>query len=114
MIIDERTYTIVPGKLHAYLANHFRVALPLMRKHLGEPYGYFTSETGTLNQFVHLWRYDSMADRERRREALYADPAWLAYRDSVGDSGLVLDQENRILKALDIPRNPEYSEMEQR
>jgi hypothetical protein len=104
VIIDERTYTIAPGKLQAYLENHFRNALPLMRKHLGEPFGYYTSETGTLNQFVHLWRYDSMADRERRREALYADPAWLEYRAAAGEAGSVLNQENRILKAVDIPR----------
>jgi hypothetical protein len=61
MIIDERTYTIAPGRLDAYLAAHFAQALPIMRRHLGDPYGYFVSETGELNQFVHLWRYESMA-----------------------------------------------------
>lgn len=104
MIIDERTYTIAPGKLAAYLEAYFRDALPVMRPHLGEPYGYFTTETGVLNQFVHLWRYADMADRERRRAALYADPAWLAYRARTGETGWVLRQENRILKALDVPR----------
>jgi hypothetical protein len=103
MIIDERTYTIVPGKLQAYLDAHLREALPIMRRHLGEPYGYFVTETGTLNQFVHLWRYDSMADRERRRAALYADPEWLAYRTRTGETGRVVEQNNRLLKALEIP-----------
>jgi hypothetical protein len=104
MIIDERTYTVRPGKLHAYLKEHMEIALPIMRRHLGEPHAYYTTETGELNQFVHLWRYDSMAERERRRAALYADPAWLAYRDRIGDTGWVLHQRNRILKALDLPR----------
>lgn len=103
MIVDERTYTIAPGKLDAYLKGHFQDALPLMRRHLGEPHAYFVTETGTLNQFVHLWRYESMADRETRRRALYADPAWLAYRDRVGGTGWVLHQENRLLRSLDIP-----------
>jgi hypothetical protein len=103
MIIDERTYTVRPGKLAEYLAHHMRSALPIMRRHLGEPHAYYTTETGTLNQFVHLWRYASMAERETRRAALYADPAWLAYRDDVGDRGWVLHQENRLLKSLDIP-----------
>jgi hypothetical protein len=103
MIIDERTYTIAPGMLHLYLEHHFNEALPIMRRHLGEPYGYFTTETGTLNQFVHLWRYDSMAEREKRREALYRDPAWLAYRARVGETGWVQHQTNRLLKSLDIP-----------
>jgi hypothetical protein len=103
VIVDERTYTIAPGKLAAYLDAHLRDALPVMRRHLGEPYAYFVTETGTLNQFVHLWRYESMADRERRRAALYADPEWLAYRARTGESGWVLAQENRLLRALEIP-----------
>ena len=37
MIIDERTYTIAPGMLHLYLEHHFKEALPIMRRHLGEP-----------------------------------------------------------------------------
>jgi len=103
MIIDERTYTIAPGLMHVYLANHLEEALPIMRRHLGEPYGYFTTETGTLNQFVHLWRYDSMADRERRRLSLYSDPQWVAYRTRVGEAGWVQHQENRLLTALNVP-----------
>jgi hypothetical protein len=103
MIVDERTYTIAPGKLAAYLEAHLRDALPVMRRHLGEPHAYFVTETGTLNQFVHLWRYESMADRERRRAALYADPEWLAYRARAGETGWVLAQENRLLRALEIP-----------
>jgi hypothetical protein len=45
-----------------------------------------------------------MADREHRRAALYADPGWLAYRERVGATGWVLRQENRILRALEVPR----------
>ena len=103
MIIDERTYTIRPGALGAYLQAHFAEALPIMRRYLGEPAGYFTSETGDLNQFVHLWRYDSMADREARRDRMYADPVWLAYRERTGAAGWVVHQKNRILKVLDLP-----------
>ena len=103
MIIDERTYTVRPGRLAAYLEAHMADALPLMRKHLGEPYGYYTTETGDLNQFVHLWRYDSMADREARRSALYSDAAWVAYRERTGEKDWVLHQHNRILRALVIP-----------
>jgi len=104
MIIDERTYTIVPGRLNAYLDVHLREALPIMRRYLGEPYGYFVTETGTLNQFVHMWRYESMADREQRRAAMYSDQDWLAYRERVGATGWILKQENRIIKAIAIPQ----------
>jgi len=100
MIIDERTYTIAPGLLSEYLAEHLRVALPIMRRHLGEPFAYFTTETGELNQFVHLWRYENMADREMRREALYRDAGWLDYRRTTGERGWVRHQHNRLLKSL--------------
>ena len=62
-----------------------------MRKYLGEPWAYFTTETGTLNQFVHMWRYESMADRERRRAAMYADAEWNAYRKRSGSKGWILN-----------------------
>jgi hypothetical protein len=104
VLIDERTYTIAPGKLSEYLENHLKTALPIMRVHLGEPLAYYTTETGDLNQFVHLWQYASMADREARREALYRDPAWLAYRRSVGETRWVLHQHNRLLRSVTLPR----------
>ena len=103
MIVDERTYTIAPGLLADYLAHHLRVALPIMRRHLGEPLAYYTTETGDLNQFVHLWKYESMSDRERRRNALYADPDWLSYRKDVGERRWVMHQHNRLLRAVSIP-----------
>jgi len=103
MILDERTYSIRPGAVQAYLQSHYARALPLMRRYLGEPYGYFTTETGELNQFVHFWRYDSMADREQRRAEMYRDSAWLDYRRETGNLGLVIHQHNRILRMLDIP-----------
>jgi len=104
MIVDERTYTIAPGLLADYLDNHMKVALPIMRRHLGEPLAYFTTETGDLNQFVHLWRYEDFADRERRRASLYADDQWTAYRRDVGERGWVLHQHSRILRAVSVPK----------
>jgi NIPSNAP len=105
MIIDERTYSLQPGLVGAYLDNHLKNALPIMRQYLGEPFGYFLTETGDLNQFVHLWRYEDMADRERRRKAMYDDPRWVAYQANTGERGLVTHQHNRILRAIDIPNS---------
>jgi hypothetical protein len=103
MLLDERSYAIAPGKLDAYLAQHMAQALPLMRQYLGEPLGYFRAETGEAPQFVHLWRYEDAADRERRRAAMYADPRWLGYRAATGATGWVLRQENRLLRAIALP-----------
>jgi hypothetical protein len=103
MILDVRDYAVAPGKLDAYLRRHMAEALPVMRHHLGEPFGYFAAETGVQPAFLHMWRYADNADREQRRAALYADPRWNAYRASVGETGWVLRQENRLLRALEIP-----------
>ena len=79
MIVDVRTYTLVPRRLAKYLELFERHALPVMQRHGLELMGYYTSHIGPLNQVVHLWRYDSLADMERKRAARDADPAWGEY-----------------------------------
>ena len=84
MIVDLRTYTLVPGRLKAYLELYEKEGLPIQIRHVGKPIGFFTTEIGTLNQVVHLWGYQSLADRERRRAALESDPDWIANRAKSG------------------------------
>ena len=43
MIVEERVYTIIPGKVGEYLANYERHGKPIHWKHLGEPVGWFRS-----------------------------------------------------------------------
>jgi len=43
--------------------------LPVQQKFLGGLVGFFTCEIGTLNRIVHMWKYESLADREARRAA---------------------------------------------
>jgi hypothetical protein len=61
------TYTMVPGRLKAFLELYEREGLSAQRRHQGDPVGYFVIEIGTNNQVVHLWGYESLADREQRR-----------------------------------------------
>lgn len=62
---------------------------------LGHMVGYYSSEVGALNQVVHLWAYESMEERTRRRAALMSHPDWKAYTPKIRP--LVISQENRIL-----------------
>ena len=101
MIVDQRTYTIQIGLLHDFLALYAAEGLAVQTEHLGAPLGYYTTEIGNVNQVVHLWGYTDMADREKRRAALEADPRWLAYRRKAGAAGQVLTQHNTILKSVD-------------
>lgn len=95
MIVEERTYTLHPGKLAAFMRIVEEVGLPVLRPGLGNLIGYFHTETGTLNQVVHLWAYESMADREARRTALAKTKAFQDYAAQV--TPLVQKMENRIL-----------------
>jgi hypothetical protein len=95
MIIDERTYTTHPGKVKAFLEVYERLAKPIQWPILGDPVGFFVTDIGTLNQVVHLWKYDSMADREQRRAKLAVAPNWGDYLDAA--TPLLLRMENRIL-----------------
>jgi hypothetical protein len=99
MIVDLRTYTMLPGRLNAWLKLFEAEALPVTARHLGSPIGVFTTEVGTLNQVVLLWGYESHADREKRRAALDADPDWAVYRKKSADAGNVRHQENKIIKS---------------
>ncbi|MBX3643504.1 MAG: NIPSNAP family protein [Rubrivivax sp.] len=101
MIVDQRTYTVQIGKLRDFLALYAAEGLAVQTEHLGPPMGYFTTEVGDVNQVVHLWRYTDMADRERRRAALEADPRWLAYRRKAAADGQLVRQQNALLRDVD-------------
>ena len=78
MIIEKRTYTFHPGKVQEFRELDEREGLALHPRYL-PMVGYFTTEIGTLNQVITMWRYESMAEREELRARLYADPAWIAF-----------------------------------
>ena len=100
MIFDHRTYTIKPNRLATFLETYERLAPPLQRKHLGEPYGFFVTHIGSLSRVVHLWQYESLADRELRRDAMEADPAWQAHRRVALEQDTLVDVENQILRPV--------------
>lgn len=97
MLVDLRKYTIVPGQLKAYLAVYETYGLPVQRRHVGDPLGYFISEVGTLNQVVHLWGYQDASDRFTRRAAMEADPEWTAYKKMTAEGRYIQQQENQLL-----------------
>ncbi len=79
MIVDHRTYELQPGRLRDFLALYENEGWPVQRKHLGNLVGFFTTEVGNVNEIVHIWAYEDVADRAKRRAAMAADPAWQAY-----------------------------------
>lgn len=96
MIVDHRTYTLIPGKLPEFLKVYEELGLPLQRKYLGEPVGWYVSmDIGELNQVVHMWGYQDLNDRAERRAKLAADPAWGEYLKA--GTPFMQKMENKIL-----------------
>lgn len=98
MIVDERTYQVAPGKMAELLELYEKEGLAVQTKYLGKPFGYFVVEVGEFNHIVHMWAYDSMADREQKREKLFADAEWKAYLKKAAP--YFVRQENRLLKSV--------------
>lgn len=99
MIVELRTYTVKPLRTSDFLQLYERAALPLQKKYLGHLIGFFVSELGPLNQVVHLWGFDSLAERESRRKQMEADPGWKLYRDALRELDVIVEQETKILKS---------------
>jgi hypothetical protein len=105
MIIDHRTYAVKPGRLNDYLKIYEAEAYPLQLKYLGRNVGWYVSnDIGPLSQVVHMWAYDSLADREARRNALAADPAWGAFLAKA--MPLLDSMENKILRPTSFFEQP--------
>lgn len=97
MLFDLRTYTCRPGTVKAHLALYEAEGFEVQSKHLGAPFLYAVTESGMLNTYVHIWAYESADDRARRRAALQADPAWVAYLKRSAEAAYLVSQENRLL-----------------
>lgn len=98
MIVDLRIYTCRVNRAAEFVELYRTLAWPLQERYLGRCLGWYTTVEGTLNQVVHMWGYDSQADREARRNALAADPGWPAYLAAVAQADVLVSMENRILK----------------
>lgn len=95
MIVEMRQYVFNPGKVNEYFKLVEAEALALQVKHLGAPVGYYTTDVGPQNEVIHMWAYDDYADREKKRDALDAEPEWRAFQPK--SASLVQSYQTRIL-----------------
>ena len=100
-LVDHRIYTIRLRKMPEFLDVFNRLAMPILMETLGTPLGFYVSHVGPLNQFVHLWGYDDLADYERRCKARDIHPGFPAYLSA--SEHLIVAQETRLIKAVDMP-----------
>jgi hypothetical protein len=99
MILDERTYAIQPAHVRTYLDLYVAEGMALQISHLGHLVGWFTTDTGVVNEVVHMWRFEGLGDRETRRAAMEADPRWQEFRSRA--ACYVLSMRSRLLRPTD-------------
>jgi hypothetical protein len=95
MIVEERIYTLQPGKTNEYFKIYEEFGLPVQLPILGNLIGYFATEVGPLNQVIHIWGYDSFDERVKRRTKLFQDQKWLDY--VAKSRANIVSQENKLL-----------------
>ncbi|MGI6245430.1 MAG: NIPSNAP family protein [Pseudochelatococcus sp.] len=99
MYYEIRTYRLKNGAIPEYLKAVGETGIAIQKRHLGRLVGYFFSEIGPVNEIVHIWAYESLNDRQARRDALQADPEWRAFLPAIRD--LIVTADNKILKPAD-------------
>jgi len=104
MIYELRTYTLMPGKQAEYLKLNQEVGRSIRGDKYGKLEGSWTTEFGLLNQYVHLWSYPSLDERERLRGELMKNPDWTqGYVPKIRP--MLMAQENKML-AAQLPLKP--------
>ena len=95
VIVEQRDYHVITGKLPELVRLYAEEGIAIQQEVLGGFVGAFTTEIGALSTYTSIWRYDSFAEREERRDALQRRPEWKAFLAKI--TPLIHTQQNRIL-----------------
>lgn len=78
-VYEMRTYTLQVGKMPEAVKLYTEYGYPALQQggHDKKLIGYFQADTGTINQLVHLWKFDSDADRRAHWAAVYSNKAFM-------------------------------------
>src|SRR5260370_36214034 len=103
VLIDHRYYRIKPGMVPAHLELYEQAGFKAQSRHLGQPFAYLFTESGEVNTLVHMWLYDDVADRARRRAAMAADPEWQNYLRLNNEAGYRDSPQNNLMLTHQLP-----------
>jgi hypothetical protein len=97
VLIDHRYYRIKPGFVPAHLDLYEKTGFAAQSRHLGQPFAYLYTESGEVNTLVHMWLYEDVADRAKKRAAMAADAEWQNYLRLNNEAGYVVSQQNNLM-----------------
>ena len=74
-LYELRTYTLRVGTMAEAVKLYQELSFPALQKGGQDEklVGYFQADTGTINQLVHLWKFDDDADRRARWASVYSN-----------------------------------------
>ncbi len=103
-IYEMRTYTLYVGKLAEVVKLYGELGWPALEAggFSANLVGYFTSDVGTINQLVHLWRFDDDAARRAFWARLFQDEAFMNF--AARSRPNIMTQEVKLL--LNAPWGP--------
>ena len=99
-VYEMRTYSLQVGKMAEAVRLYTEIGYPLLERagFAQKLVGYFQADTGTLNQLVHLWKFNDDADRRAHWASLYANQEFLeTFAPKL--RALLLSQEVKLLIA---------------
>ncbi len=99
-IYELRTYTLYVGKMTEAVKLYIEFGYPALKQggHDKKLVGYFQADTGTINQLLHLWKFDDDADRRAHWAAVYANSDFIN-NFAARFRPLVMSQEVKLLTA---------------
>jgi hypothetical protein len=99
-LYEMRTYTLRVGAMAEVVKLYQELGFPALQKggHDKHLIGYFQADTGTINQLVHLWKFDDDADRRAHWAAVFVNQDFVEGFASKFRP-LVITQEVKLLQA---------------
>jgi NIPSNAP len=96
-LYEMRTYTLYVGKMAEAVKLYQEIGYPAFQAggHAKKLVGYFQSDVGTINQLVHIWKFDDDADRRRHWASVFADADFMVF--AVKFRPLVMTQEVKLM-----------------
>lgn len=105
MLYELRTYTLKVGTMGEVLNLYGNEGYPAFSaEEKARLVGYFTSDTGTLNQIVHLWRFEDDAERRTHWKSVFSNEAFMKFAAKLRPN--ILTQENKLLNEAPWGPNP--------
>ncbi len=99
MLIDIRIYQCNPGMREEFFELYEKYGRGPQIRILGEPYS-FVKSIEDPNEFILMWSYEDLADREAKRALMWDDPEWQEYVKHSKALGAVASQYNKLVETI--------------